>query len=109
ISSAPEHSKTVKTFKSYTARTIIDYLLEKNVQMFLQQLSYYKLKHKVNSRYQLWQEGSHAEEIINPDMMRQKLDYIHNNPVKRGYVNEPVHWRYSSASNYAGQKGLILI
>jgi hypothetical protein len=27
-------------------------------------------------------------------MMREKLDYIHANPVKRGYVNLPQHWRY---------------
>jgi len=107
ISSSPEHSKAIQMFKSYTARKIIDYLLEKNVQMILQQLSYYKLKHKVQSRYQLWQEGSHSKEIINSDMMRQKLDYIHNNPVKRGYVSQPEHWRYSSASNYAGQERLI--
>ena len=33
--------------------------------------------------------------------MRQKLDYIHHNPVKRGYVDQPEHWRYSSARNYA--------
>jgi putative transposase len=40
-------------------------------------------------------------------MLRQKLEYIHRNPVKRGYVDDPVHWRYSSARNYAGQPGLI--
>ncbi|MGZ8915414.1 MAG: transposase, partial [Methylobacter sp.] len=40
-------------------------------------------------------------------VMRQKLDYIHHNPVKRGYVDQPEHWRYSSARNYAGQDGLI--
>jgi len=40
-------------------------------------------------------------------MMRQKLDYIHHNPVKCGYVDQPEHWRYSSARNYAGQEGLI--
>ena len=107
ISTAPEHSKAIQTFKSYTARKIIDYLTEKNVQMILQQLSYYKLRYKVKSNYQLWQEGSHAEEIINASMMRQKLDYIHNNPVERGYVSEQEHWRYSSASNYTGQVGLI--
>ena len=28
-------------------------------------------------------------------------------PVVRGYVDDPVHWRYSSARNYAGQLGLI--
>jgi hypothetical protein len=40
-------------------------------------------------------------------MMRQKLDYIHQNLVKRGYIDQPEHWRYSSARNYAGQEGLI--
>jgi len=40
-------------------------------------------------------------------MMVQKIEYIHNNPVRRGYVDEPQHWRYSSASNYAGTGGLI--
>ena len=32
---------------------------------------------------------------------------IHQNPVKRGYVDQPEHWRYSSARNYLGQPGLI--
>ncbi len=39
--------------------------------------------------------------------MRHKLDYIHRNPVKRGYVDQPEQWRYSSARNYAGMQGLI--
>ena len=39
-------------------------------------------------------------------MMRQKLETMHNNPVKRGCVDELVHWRYSSARNYAGMQGL---
>jgi hypothetical protein len=42
-------------------------------------------------------------------MMRQKIEYIHHNPVKRGYVDDDVHWRYSSARNYAGQEGLLKI
>lgn len=39
--------------------------------------------------------------------MRQKLDYIHRNPVEHGYVDLPEHWRYSSARNYAGLEGVI--
>lgn len=39
--------------------------------------------------------------------MRQKLDYIHQNPLRRGYVDQPEHWRYSSARDYQGQPGLI--
>ena len=40
-------------------------------------------------------------------MILQKLEYIHNNPVKRGYVDEAVHWRYSRARNYARKPGLV--
>jgi len=39
--------------------------------------------------------------------MCEKLDYIHNNPVKQGYVSLPEHWRYSSAGFYAGLPGVI--
>jgi hypothetical protein len=39
--------------------------------------------------------------------MISKINYIHQNPVKRGYVYDASHWRYSSARNYAGEKGLI--
>ena len=38
-----------------------------------------------------------------------KRDYIHYNPVKRGYVDLPEHWRYSSARDYLGDAGLIEI
>jgi hypothetical protein len=40
-------------------------------------------------------------------MFRQKLDYIHNNPVRRGYVDDPSHWRYSSYRNYIGLPNLL--
>ena len=39
--------------------------------------------------------------------MRQKLEYMHYNSVKRGYVDNPTDWRYSSARNYAEMQGLI--
>jgi hypothetical protein len=79
------------------------------VNLILQQLTFYKTHHKMESNYQFWQEGTHPQQIQDAEMMRQKLDYIHYNPVKRGYVDEPVHWRYSSARNYAGEQGMIEI
>jgi hypothetical protein len=42
-------------------------------------------------------------------MLRQKLDYIDYNPVKRGYVDEPVHWRYSSARTLRGLMPVVWI
>ncbi|MDT4292106.1 hypothetical protein RO575_21285 [Methylomonas sp. MO1] len=51
----------------------------------------------------------HAELILNEAMMRESWIYILANPVKRGYVNLPQHWRYSSAANYEGLMGLMVI
>ena len=99
--------RDISRYKSYTAKQMIQYLSNNNVRQVLEQLAFYKKAHKNDRAYQFWQEGVHPELIQNDPMMRQKIDYIHQNPVKRGYVDEAVHWRYSSARNYAGQKGLL--
>jgi putative transposase len=109
IAQAANLNKCVSSFKSFTARKIIDTLKQRNAKMLLKRLHYAKLAHKQDREYQFWQEGVHAELIFSETMLREKLDYIHANPVKRGYVNLPEHWRYSSASHYAGQAGLLEI
>jgi putative transposase len=107
IASSPDLQTDMQRFKSYTARTIVDLLEERKSHVLLRQLRAHKLGHKKESDYQVWQEGSHPQQIQGPEMMLQKIEYMHNNPVERGYVDEPVHWRYSSARNYAGRTGLI--
>ena len=42
-------------------------------------------------------------------MMFEKINYIHQNPVKRGYIEEAEHWRYSSAKGYMGIEGLLKV
>ena len=84
-------------------------MTEKQANHVLDLLQHYRLYYKIDRTYQLWQEGSHPQVIQGLDMMRQKVEYIHNNPVQRGYVDEPIHWRYSSARNYAGMEGLISV
>ena len=113
--SADDLSKEIGDFKSFTARKIIDTFHfhaergNEGAAAIISQLSYYKLPHKKDRDYQLWQEGSHPQLIQGQEMMRQKMEYIHFNPVRRGYVDDPVHWRYSSARNYAGQKGILAV
>jgi REP element-mobilizing transposase RayT len=97
----------VRHFKSFTARRIIDHLAAHSEEHLLARLRSAKQAHKTDREFQFWQEGSHAELVFSEDMMREKLDYIHANPVKRGYVDRAEHWRYSSARNYAGETGLI--
>lgn len=106
VVSSAHLSKELGDFKSYTARIIIDHC-KKNYPSILKQLGQAKQAFKTDRDYQFWQEGSHPQQIQNSEMMRQKIEYIHFNPVRRGYVDVPEDWRYSSARNYAGKEGLI--
>ena len=107
IASAPELSDVIQRFKSFTARHIIDLLEHNGDRTLLWQLHFHKLRHKTESQHQVWQEGSHPQQIQNDEMMWQKMEYVHANPTRRGYVDDPLHWRYSSARNYAKHAGLI--
>jgi putative transposase len=107
IAQAPNLANAIKSFKMFTARQIVDLLEAQGASVLLKQLRLLKLPHKTKSTFQVWEEGSHPQQIGSDEMMLQKLEYIHDNPVKRGYVDQQVHWRYSSARNYVGLPGLI--
>jgi len=109
IAQSNQLDKDVARFKSFTAKQILLYLKKNKVKTILEQLSFYKKAHKSDRVFQFWQEGAHPELIQNTEIMTQKIEYIHYNPVKRGYVDAPEHWRHSSARIYAGQQGLLNI
>jgi len=92
-----EISKMIKSFKSYTAKMIIDSLEKRGRTLILKKLRFGKKMHKKQSQYQVWQEGVHPTQIDSDEKMKKVLYYIHFNPVKAGFVNNPEHWRYSSA------------
>jgi putative transposase len=58
---------------------------------------------------QFWQRDNKPIELWSSKVIDQKVDYIHNNPVEAGFVTEPEHWKYSSAIDYSGGKGIIEI
>ena len=62
-----------------------------------------------NKDYKIWTGTNHPEEIVTEGFLRTKLDYIHNNPVKAGWVAEPEDYLYSSASNYTTGRGIMEI
>ncbi len=72
-------------------------------------MAFYKKVHKTTATYQIWQEGIQPKLMQTDAMMISKIKYIHENPVKRGYVDAAVHWRYSSARDYDGIEGLVEI
>jgi len=109
VAQSDDIAKSMAKFKRHTARALLNLLQERNVKTILDQLKFYKKTHKTDRKYQVWQEGLQPKLIQNDATMISKINYIHHNPVKRGYVDEATHWRYSSARDYEGINGLLEI
>ncbi len=109
IASACNLSKEIHDFKSFTAISIINFLHENQFSSLWEQFRILNKGHKSHQEDQLREEGSHPELILNMGMLNQKLDYIHYNPVRRGYVEDPLNWRYSSYVDYNNGHGLLPI
>ena len=100
-----EHlSRTLQSLKRHTSMKILEQLKTDGKDWVLNLFQFYKKRHKKSSRHQVWQEGFHPKQIISDDVFRQKAEYIHQNPVRRGYVDLPEHWHYSSAAQVLGIK-----
>jgi hypothetical protein len=65
--------------------------------------------HSRNNEYQVWTNESHAEEIYSNTFIEQKIEYIHNNPVRSRIVSKPEDYVYSSARNYAEMDNILEI
>ncbi len=109
IATSQDMSGEMRKAKSYTARRIVDYLKKDGPAFFLKQLQFFKKRHKGQQIHQVWQEGIHPKLILDEQMLEKTILYVHYNPVKRGYVDNPEQWRYSSARDYAGLDGLVEI
>src|SRR6266487_6754574 len=64
-------------------------------------------KNSNNKDWQFWQQHNKPLEIKGQEMFDKTLDYIHLNPVMAGFVTKPEDWKYSSARDFYGTKGLI--
>jgi putative transposase len=58
--------------------------------------------------YRVFQKGRYDFEIVTPKKLLEKLEYIHNNPLRAGLVDKPEDYLFSSARNYVlGDDSLI--
>ncbi len=65
-------------------------------------------KNPNNEQMQFWQQHNQPIELNTNEKLRQRLNYLHNNPVAAGFVEKPEYWLYSSAVDYyTTRKGLI--
>lgn len=105
-------SDLIRDFKKYTAKNILETIQsepESRREWMLERFKKATETHGRNKAYQFWQYGNHAEEIYTVPFMWDKLNYIHFNPIRAGWVEKAQHYIYSSASNYVLGKGLVNI
>lgn len=111
-SNTSDLSGTIRDFKSYTSKKILDKIEDCNEsrrEWMLERFKKAALNHKRNSEFQFWTHENHAEFIYSNDFIEQKIRYIHNNPVVAGIVEKAEEYLYSSAINYADGNGLLKI
>ena len=100
-----------RDFKQFTSKQVIDELdtaFESRRHWILQLFADVATGQKRIANYKVWQDGNHPIQLTKSKFTREKMDYIHNNPVAEGIVEEPEHYLYSSARNYySNRKGIL--
>jgi REP-associated tyrosine transposase len=84
------------------ARKAVRYL-KQNAPSFLDRLKDVQPSGKVH--YRFWQRGGgYDRNVFEPATLLAMIEYIHNNPVRRGLCVNPTDWIWSSARFYAGDR-----
>ena len=106
-------SKLLKEIKTFTSKNLQALIIDKPQESRMEWLIWMMEKagsKNSNVKYrQLWQQNNKPIELWSNEVIQQKIDYIHNNPVESGFVSEPNHWKYSSANNFSSGLGVMEI
>lgn len=103
-------SDVIRDFKTFTSKAITSSIQdepESRKEWLLYLFRFHANRTNANENFKVWTGNNHPEEISSSDFLRTKLNYIHENPVRAGIVNEASHYVYSSAANYIHGKGLV--
>ena len=103
-------SEIIRDFKKYTSRSIIKHLINTDNNISAVWLEIFrkndsKIRHIY--RHHVWQEGFYPIELSSNSFIDQKIEYINNNPVKAGMVDNAEDYLYSSARNAVGLRGYL--
>jgi REP element-mobilizing transposase RayT len=102
-------SGIIRDFKKHTSKKFLEVLFDatESRRDWIRLVFEYHGRHKSKQTNQIWTHENHAEQIFSQKFIEQKVDYIHNNPVRAGIVLHPEDYLYSSARNYAELDNLI--
>lgn len=104
-------SAIIRDFKKFTSSSILKQIAEnaeesrRDWMLWIFKSAGEKNSH--NEKYQFWQQDNQPVQLESVSFTLSKLNYVHNNPVKAGWVEKPEDYLLSSARDYAGGKGLL--
>ncbi len=100
-----ELSDIVRDLKSFTSRHIRKAIeqneKESRREWMLWMFGRAGKKNHRNKDFQFWLQHSHPVALTTQDMLHQRINYTHQNPVRAGFVAEAHDWIWSSARAYA--------
>ncbi len=103
----------LRDFKKYTAKQLIKAVEESNTESRKEwMLAVFKKAGASNSRNtenQFWRQDNQPKEMCSTNFIKQKLDYIHNNPVEEAIVDKAEEYIYGSAREYYFGKKIGLL
>jgi REP element-mobilizing transposase RayT len=103
-SSTGQLSDTIGDLKKFTSREIVNTIrtIPESRKWMLDLFAAYATKHARKQSFQVWTHEDHAVFLYSPEFIAEKLNYLHLNPVRAGWVQKPEDYLYSSARWYAG-------
>jgi len=92
----------IRDFKKFTSKEIIKKLisLDSIYKSFLKVFQNKASLINRNKNFKVWQDGSHPILLDTNFLLDQKVEYIHNNPVKAELSESPEQYEWSSARDY---------
>jgi REP element-mobilizing transposase RayT len=93
-------SDILRDYQRFTSHRITELLEASNQKELLLMFRTAAEQDRRGNTYRVWQEGFHPVAIETEKFFQEKLEYIHQNPVRKGFVEQPEQWKYSSARNY---------
>ena len=101
--------------KSFTSMKLINAIIknpkESRKEWMLDLFEKNGKQSKNNFHYQFWQRENHTILLDNDEInFAQRMQYLHESPIRSGYVKEPQEWKYSRAIDfYTNGKGLLTL
>lgn len=96
-------SQVIGDFKRHTSSQILKKLSEDCRTTWLS-----AFKNAGGGQPILWNEGFHPMQVHTREFFQQKLDYMHDNPIRAGFVENAEDWKYSSAGFYYCEKDSVV-